>query len=51
MSLASGTKGRPVSTMDKKIHENPRYKHVGKTVDTGSSKTKLEKRVSNRTLC
>jgi len=47
MSLASGTKGRPVSTMDKKIHENPRYKHVGKTLDTGSSKTKLDKKIED----
>ena len=45
MSLASGHKGRPGSIMDKKIHENPKYRGVTSRLNTGSSLSKYNKKV------
>jgi len=47
MSLASGHKGRPGSIMDKKIHQNPRYRGVSSRTNTGSSLSKYNQKMDD----
>ncbi|CAC5410319.1 CEP41 [Mytilus coruscus] len=47
MSSVSTAKAKPVNILDKKIPENPKYKHVRATVDTGSSVTRYMEKIED----
>ncbi|XP_031571979.1 centrosomal protein of 41 kDa-like [Actinia tenebrosa] len=45
--MSSTSRAKKINVLDKKIPENPKYKHVKATVDTGSSVTKYMERIED----
>ncbi|RMX58996.1 hypothetical protein pdam_00018160 [Pocillopora damicornis] len=45
MSATSRSVKKPPNILEKKIHKNPKYDHIGATVDTGASISRYEQKI------